>query len=293
LIILAALPALNHLLSSDKRKYRLIPLVLFSLGFIIQLSAVLISDITHLIQLYQKYGMVYPKPILWGLGTIPVVGHLKMILEGVSWDLIFWRSYELKQMAVITSVIILVGIGMMGIFGLRGTFRGRMFEISHSVSIVLSCLAILLLGSILIEIARDDSQYYAGREDFARTNDWISQNAKPGDAILVDAYLDPVWFYLWNFGEAEIPIYSMPNRDSQSRSQLISLTNESSTESFYQLIRQQQVRVWLVCEKRCLQQVVHLVRRTMSANPQEVLIFNDPRPGFQTDLRLFELKSGS
>jgi hypothetical protein len=292
LMVVAALPALNKFLSSDKRYYRLIPLVFFFFGIFIQLSTVLISDITHLIQLYQKYGTVYPEPIIWGLGTIPLVGHVRMILEGTKWDLILWRSFEGHPAEVLTSALILVGICVIGIVGLLKKLYGWKINISPSTSIFLSCVTILLIGSIILNIAKDDNQYYAGREDFALANDWITQNINQGDAILVDAYLDPVWYYLWNFGKANLPIYSFPNRDSRSRSALISLSSKPSSEGLYHLLEKRDRRIWLVCEKKCAQQVVYLMGRTMAANPLQDILFFDSRTKSQTEVILFKIEGG-
>lgn len=292
LMVVAGLPALDQLLSSDRRIFRLIPFALFAFGCLIQLSAVLISDITYLIQLYQKYGTVYPDPIIWGLGTTPVVGHIRMILEGTNWDLVLWRTYKEHPSAVVSAVFIIVSIGMSGIFGLWQSLYRKSYKLPPAIAISMSCVAVVLLGSILIQIAHEDTRYYSAREDFAHINEWINQNTRPGDAILVDAYLEPIWYYLWNFGETKLPIYSLPDHESQARTGLTSIPNKPSNDHLYQMLGNRHDRLWLVCENRCSTQVVSQMRETISAKFQKELFFTDTRSGSQTEIMLIEVQDG-
>ena len=292
LMVVAGLPALDQLLGSDKRVFRLIPFALFAFGFLIQLSAVLISDITYLIQLYQKYGTVYPDPILWGLGTTPVIGHIRIILERTNWDLVLWRTYKEHPSAVLTAVFIIVSIGMIGIFGLWQSLYRKRYELPPPIAISMSCVAVVLLGSILIQIAHEDTRYYAAREDFAHINEWINQNARPDDAILVDAYLEPIWYYIWNFGETKLPIYSLPDHDRQARTGLTSFPNKPSNDHLYQMLGNRHDRLWLLCENRCSNQIVSQMRESISAKFQKELFFFDTRSGSQTEIMLIEVQDG-
>jgi hypothetical protein len=289
LMVVASLPVLDHLLSSDKRIYRLIPFLLFSLGFVIQLSAVLISDITYLIQLYQEYGTVYPDPFLWGLGTAPVVGHIRMILEGVNWDLVLWRTFNIIPVPVLMAVFFMISICLVGIFGLWHSLFRKKKQIRPTIALITSCIIVGLLGSILLQIANHDNRYYADREDFALTNVWIQQNAKPGDAILVDAYLDPIWYYLWSFGESKIPMYSLPNRDRQVRTVLTSLPERPSHNILDQLLGNPYDRIWLVCEKRCSPRVAYQKDVAFSTKSQQTIFFLDTHSRSQTEIRLIQM----
>jgi hypothetical protein len=156
----------------------------------------------------------------------------------------------------------------------------------------MSCVAVVLLGSILIQIAREDTRYYAAREDFAHINEWINQNARPDDAILVDAYLEPIWYYIWNFGETKLPIYSLPDHDRQARTGLTSFPNKLSNDHLYQMLGNRHDRLWLLCENRCSNQIVSQMRESISAKFQKELFFFDTRSGSQTEIMLIEVQDG-
>ena len=290
MMVVAGLPFLEQLLYSDNRFFRLFPFILFSLGVLIQLSAVLISDITYLTRLYQKYGSVYPKPFLWGLGTIPPIGHLGMILDGINWDLVLWRVFNQRPAVVLIAGVTLLGTSMVGIIGLWHSLRGRSPKIRSITAIILVCLVLIIDSSLLLKTAQEDYRYYAIREDFTLTNAWISENAKPGDAILVDSYLEPLWYYFWNFGESESLIYSLPYQDSQIRSALEDYPKDSSNPNIYQTLIDQHERIWLVCENRCSSRETSQIQLAMSLIYKRELFFFDPRTGSQTDLILYDIQ---
>jgi hypothetical protein len=76
---------------------------------------------------------------------------------------------------------------------------------------------------------------------------WITQNVGPGDANLVDSYLEPLWYYLWNFGETKLPIYSLPDHDGQAGTGLTSFPNKPSNNHLNQMLGNQYDSLWLVC----------------------------------------------
>jgi hypothetical protein len=289
LMILAGLPILDHLLNSERRFYRLLPLGLFTFGVLIQLGTVLISDVTYLTHLYRNIGVVYPDPILWGWDYIPMIGHYGMILDGTGWDLLSWRTFELHRPATLALVFFSVGIVLTGLIGLSLSLREKFPILSARTTVMAASLTYIILVSLILVIARNDPSYYAGREDFKKANDWITNNVRSGDAIVVESYLEPLWHHLWNFAQAKLLIYSLPDEDHAARWLSVNSPKDSAGDRFYQSLRNRHERIWLACEHSCSFREVAQMRERRSLRFVKEWNFQDPQSGLQTDVILFEM----
>lgn len=243
LLVVAALPTLEAMLNSRKReiKYALWGLIMVSI--MIQTGGVLIAAPTYLRDLYVNQQVPDLDQIIWNVRHTPMVEHWRLLFMGTPPDLAVWRNYQINPILVTLSALINLGMAAVAVKLVRLVWRSPQLEITRR-HLLLGISAALIMTSIspvlTLYAYQDEPRYFAYRSDLAEASRMISTDPRPGDVIVVDDYLSPAWYHVFNFGRPSVPWYSLPLK-SQT-------TGRISTPTLMANLCQEFNRVWLLSE---------------------------------------------
>lgn len=204
LLMLAALPALDAGLYSERKYIRTLTWVLLAACLLIQVGRVLTSDPVYANWVVQTSGQNLNTAQQWSMNLMPLWRHWQLAFQGVESDIAWLHLPGARQVwATWLMTAILAVTAACGILLFRRKPAPPVF-----VGVILFFMLALLPAGLAV--AHDDERYLGKNENYRKACEWIAANTEADSLLLVDAYLKPLWWYAFNFGCGEREWLGLP-----------------------------------------------------------------------------------
>ena len=203
-LMLLCLPVLDRLLSAARKRESIFLYSIVFLGFSIQLGRILVSDPAYAGWAVREIGSEISASSQWSFHLMPLWRHWWLFFQCTEVDIAWQRLVEsLSAPLILTVYTALTVIILSAFFLIRGKPPNWRFQ-----------ALLLLLMSMLIPLALftagADLRYYGYVDSYREAANFICARADEGDLLLLDAYLEPPWWYFYNFGCREIKWIGLP-----------------------------------------------------------------------------------
>lgn len=255
LLIISGLPALDHVLGSNRRLGWWCLVILSGLSLLIQLGGVLVIDPTYLSMLYEKFPDLEPNPILWNPYYAPLIGHWRLLFSSNSLPLAWMWTFKFAPASVIITLaldillIVISGWKLINICKQLSYSTDNIFEYRtrRYIPFYISASILILLPFLLLISYRNDGRYYANRADFRTAYAWVKEDSRPGDVVVLRSYLLPSWYYLMNFYRLPALWYALPLPDDLSDENGFDPIDDRRI-AFFERLSETHKRVWVIVE---------------------------------------------
>ena len=192
LVMLSAVPAMDHLLKDNRRTRSLFVLVLAVLSFLIQAGSLFASDPVYAGWATQTAGKSIDASMQWDIFFAPFFRYAWLGIQKTVSDLAWFHLININLLVVaifIGSSIALVIIALRLLFG-----AGK--KIFFAPLSVIVCIPLI---ASLLNLVKTDRRYYTHISPINETKQKICEIASSDDLVLIDYYLHPFWWYYSNF----------------------------------------------------------------------------------------------
>lgn len=209
LLIVSAFPFIHSQL--ELKKYMLLSII-FLLGVVIQLPAVIYNSAEYSVILYNKFGQSYPGQIIWNVRESPIIMQWQMYTTS-SPDLLLWRVYALLSKIEWLLFLYFFLLSFLFILVISQTFRPNRNHSKTFYSLAgLSLFIFATLSGLVLSIARYDPIYYS--QEYMIVCEYLQEQIQPEkDILVVESYPSAIWLYLMNNECGQLIWYSLPLRD--------------------------------------------------------------------------------
>lgn len=257
-------------------------------GVLVQLGGVLTATAVYYRDLYLHKGIPDVALTIWQPAHAPLIEHWRLLLAGEALNPAFTRTYAATPaLTTFTIVFIVLSLIISMVLLVRGLFKlGGTNAAFDRVALPISAALILVVCPLLmLSAARGDPRYYAGRTDLAAAHQRLLARAQPGDRVLVYAYLNPAWYYFFNFYKGELTWYSLPDTYPYQR-------DPNFTTGIVAEVMTTSSRVWLLAETRRSQPEITPAEETLRQYGERVeeSLWETPESFWFTRLVLFEVE---
>lgn len=196
LLILAAAPIVERLSKSRLGK------VLIGVIAVSSISVQLLGALVPVKQYFIDKGAaglpVGESAITWQGSQSILLWSIQRVFSGSPPDNAAWRN-PLGLSVILAGLLI---IGGLVFYALQ---KNNRYWVAGPMVGILILMDIVLPGFYI-----NDSAYFKTREDFEFSNQFLADNIKTGDVVLIKSYGSPDWSYWMNWGTARIQWVSMP-----------------------------------------------------------------------------------
>ncbi len=208
LLVVAGAPALQAILDSKSRLVKLAGGGLVLASVLVQVGAVAVSPL----QYYSQIDAIAPGAAwtlaIWNPIYSEAVGFWQLLLQGRRLGFAWVRIFPVNPVGVSILVGGLILILVIALVALR---RALSNSARRWVTLVAGLLTIFVVSVVpygLLRAYYPDPYYSAGRTDFRAAAEYVAQNARPGDVVVVRGYLHPLWRFFLNYAHSPVPWYS-------------------------------------------------------------------------------------
>jgi len=209
LLAVACAPVLQALVDTRSLWRRLAAGGLVLLSGMVQLAAATVGTSHY----YDRIGAIVPNAAwtiaIWNPLYSEVVGVWQLFLEGRWWSPAWVRLFPTRQWQVIIllcalGALLTIGLALLSLALRRAPRRGLGLV---TTGLVLAAVSLAPYG--LLRVYYPDPFYFADRADFRAAAEYLAQNVRPGDAVVVRGYDHPLWYFLLNYGRVPAPWYAI------------------------------------------------------------------------------------
>lgn len=206
LLIVSAFPFIHSQL--ELKKYMLL-LIIFLLGVIIQLPAVVYNSAEYSVILYEKLGQNYPDQIIWNIRESPIIMQWQMYATS-SPDLLLWRVYAFQPKIEWLLFLYFFLLLLLFILIVSQVFHSNVDNLGILYGLTgLGLFSIVTLSGFVLSIARYDPIYYG--KEYKVVCGYIQEQLQPKkDILVVESYPGAIWLYLMNNECGQLIWYSLP-----------------------------------------------------------------------------------
>ncbi len=205
-LALACLPAIESLLSGKAWQRRLV-WMLIGLGAFIQLPRLLAGDAAYVTWLAGQLGALPGEAQAWSWRFSPLWRQWSVLkdlpLLNVAWLRVGLAGRVEAYFVPLCSLVLIV----LGVWLYQCVKKEMRIATTSVIGMVCLTLVMPWLG---VWALRADPLYSAQREDFVHALEYLRQNARQPDAVLVSSYLEPLWLTVFNWGRLETEWVGLP-----------------------------------------------------------------------------------
>lgn len=240
--MLVLLPYLDVAGKKGGPRWKVGVIVLLVMGLLFQLGAVLISDADYIEFLWQRLNILVEGVEVTRWEMLPAVGHWLALAHGVRIDLGWVRGIQAQLNSILVAPI---ACGLLALLGWLILWNQRFYQ---PFLIVLFLLLIVCLPVWVVNASRVDPLYSGYRLSYRDVLEYLQAKSMPADAILIDGYNHPYWYYHFNFSSMSNEWIGLPEgvRTTQGYSLYPRLYD---TVQFLNAQKASGERVWLVSER--------------------------------------------
>lgn len=196
LLLLTAVPAIDRMLRTRLGKVILCLLGVLSVG--VQFLGVLVPVGNFYRAMYTAVEPVSEWSTIWQAQYSILTWNAKWLLSGQQVDIALARFSEKITLFLVIAVVIAVCM-----------------VLCLSMKRLKKYLWIFLVGSLVFNFYvaasfRNDETYGAARSDLRESYRYLTQQADPGDAVLIRSYGTPVWFFWMNWAGPQFHWTALP-----------------------------------------------------------------------------------
>lgn len=254
LLVVAAAPILESLLTTSARCAKAAIYGLILLSFLFQLGSVSALPEDY----YGWLNLISPSAAwtfaIWNPLYAEVTGFWRMILQGRPWDFAWVRLFGVNPVpvvVVVASLVILLALGLAVMQSLLANPPGK--RLMWGIG-VLAIATVTVFPYEMLRAYYPDPYFHENWADFRMAADYVAQNVRPGDAIAIRDIGHPLWFYFLNYAYTPVPWYSLTSLaidDSQIAGIQADLApvrglDPSTVELFSHILPARYSRVWVL-----------------------------------------------
>lgn len=243
-LALACLPALERLLAGGVWQRRLV-WELIVLGAFIQIPRLLAGDAAYINWLAGRLGALSTEIHAWSWELAPLWRQWDLIGKIPFSNIAWLRTAQAGQGSAWLVVFLSIGLVVGGIWLYQRT-RLEM-RIANILMISLLCGA-CVTPWLAVGMLRGDPLYAPERTDISSALTVLRASAIQPDAILVDAYLDPLWLAAFNWGAFRTEWVGLPPPVESARYASPIYTRREETAVLVNRIAKPPARIWLLEE---------------------------------------------
>ena len=209
LLMMAGLPVIRRIFTKSILIKSIIIGTISGIGFIIQVSNVLVAPPRYNSYLFANLEPAYPGPAIWDVYYAPIIGQWRIILAEKLSDLaLYYALIHNPNYAIMVSILVLIILGI-SIKLILKILDQNNTKSTYSIGLLLTFITIILLPWLVLQMGLKDPRYYGNRVDIQTAHQVLVESIQPGDVVVVQSYNYPIWQYLMNFGRISYPWYSI------------------------------------------------------------------------------------
>jgi len=225
LIIVSSLPVIEELI--NKRKGQVILGLLFAIGFLIQLPAVLFNS-AEFTSTAVNSDKLFPADYIWNLSKTPIITQWQAVVHQQP-DLLLWRTANIRPFLALIIISIVLCLLLTTLIYLRKVINNPVTRIPGWLFLGYSITFIALITGLVLVIGISDPSYH--RQDLQPMCSFIRSNIKQEDIIIIQPYPGPVWKFLMNFDCGQGIWYSLAYNDETTFNQSeVNLVNKLTAQ---------------------------------------------------------------
>jgi len=213
LVTIAAAPVIESLWHSNKRFEKGVTIFLLSLGALIQIGGMAVHPQNYSQSLAQVGSSMISGQAIWDPRYSAIHWHWRLIFDGIPWNFAMARNFTVKPLA--TSVFLLGTLLLVTIsaLGLRHTLSAFVRKKWLNRYWLLMGIAFIWVF-VMLRVYNTDPAYFSQRTAYVSAIDHIRTHLEPGDAIVVGDYNEPLWMFVLNYGDFQVPWFSLVDIES-------------------------------------------------------------------------------
>lgn len=196
LMLLAAVPAMDRLLRTWTGKVILLLMGILSVG--VQLLGVLVPVGNFYRSMYAAAEPVSEWSTIWQTRYSILAWNIKWLLSGQQVDVALIRLAEKLPL-----ILVLAGLITFCTMFCLSVQRFKRY-------LWICLVGCLVFHFFLIASYRNEDTYGATRSDLSDSYQYLTQQANPGDAILIRSYATPIWFFWMNWAGPQLHWTALP-----------------------------------------------------------------------------------
>jgi hypothetical protein len=207
LLIVASLPVFEELTKSGRTGWIILG-SLFSVGFLIQLPAVLFNSAEFTATTYQTGSPAFPEQLIWNLARTPIITQWQAAASQEP-DLLLWRTSQIEPGLVLLATGLGLALIVTAGFFLRQSISDGSIDTRNMAGfLAFSAAAIWLLAVAVLNAGTFDPAYQT--RELQPLCAFMRDHVKPSEVVIVQPYPGPLWEYLMNTECGQRVWYSLP-----------------------------------------------------------------------------------